>query len=115
MPEARAIIHLGATSCYVGDNTDVIIMTEALQLVRQKLVGVIRVLSDFAIAVIRMLQPLAFTHFQPSPADHGGQARYALDPGSADGSGGCGIPAEQGEAVGLERDHRHAGQLLGAV
>ena len=64
-PKARAIIHLGATSCYVGDNTDVIIMTEALQLVRQKLVGVIRVLSDFAMQY-KDLPTLAFTHFQPA-------------------------------------------------
>lgn len=64
-PKARAIIHLGATSCYVGDNTDVIIMTEALELVRQKLVGVIRVLSDFAMQY-KDLPTLAFTHFQPA-------------------------------------------------
>ena len=47
-PNAKGIIHLGATSCYVGDNTDVIIMTEALRIVEKKLVGVIRTLSDFA-------------------------------------------------------------------
>ena len=47
-PKAAGIIHWGATSCYVGDNTDVIIMTEALKLIRNKLVGVIRVLSHFA-------------------------------------------------------------------
>ena len=47
-PKARPIIHLGATSCYVGDNTDIIVMTEALKAVRNKLVGVIRVLSHFA-------------------------------------------------------------------
>ena len=64
-PKARAIIHLGATSCYVGDNTDVIVMTEALQLVRQKLVGVIRVLADFAMEY-KDLPTLAFTHFQPA-------------------------------------------------
>ena len=61
-PKAKGIIHLGATSCYVGDNTDVIIMTEALELVRQKLVGVIRVLSDFAMQY-KDLPTLAFTHF----------------------------------------------------
>lgn len=47
-PKAKPIIHLGATSCYVGDNTDVIIMTEALRLVQKKLVGVISTLSEFA-------------------------------------------------------------------
>ena len=64
-PKARPIIHLGATSCYVGDNTDVIIMTEALRLVRNKLVGVLRVLSEFADRY-KSLPTLAFTHFQPA-------------------------------------------------
>jgi adenylosuccinate lyase len=64
-PKAAGIIHLGATSCYVGDNTDVIVMTEALKVVRNKLVEVIRVLSRFAQE--HKDQPtLAFTHFQPA-------------------------------------------------
>ena len=64
-PHAKAIIHLGATSCYVGDNTDIIIMTEALRLVRDKLVGVLRVLAKFA-DTYKNLPTLAFTHFQPA-------------------------------------------------
>jgi adenylosuccinate lyase len=64
-PKAMPIIHLGATSCYVGDNTDIIIMTDALKLVRQKLVGVIRVISKFALEY-KDLPTLAFTHFQPA-------------------------------------------------
>ncbi len=64
-PKAKGIIHLGATSCYVGDNTDVIIMTEALKIVEKKLVSVIRSLSDFAMKY-RSLPTLAFTHFQPA-------------------------------------------------
>lgn len=64
-PNAKGIIHLGATSCYVGDNTDVIIMTEALKLVRNKLVTVIRNLSAFA-EEYKGLPTLAFTHFQPA-------------------------------------------------
>ena len=64
-PNAKGIIHLGATSCYVGDNTDVIIMTEALRIVEKKLVGVIRTLSDFA-RKYKDLPTLAFTHFQPA-------------------------------------------------
>ena len=47
-PKAKGIIHLGATSCYVGDNTDIIVMTEALMLVKKKLVNVINMLSKFA-------------------------------------------------------------------
>ncbi len=64
-PKAKPIIHLGATSCYVGDNTDVIIMAEAIQLVRNKLIGAIRVLSRFAVQY-KDLPTLAFTHFQPA-------------------------------------------------
>ena len=63
--QRAGIIHLGATSCYVGDNTDVIIMTEALKLVKKKLVNVISVLSDFAMKY-KDLPTLAFTHFQPA-------------------------------------------------
>ena len=64
-PKAKGIIHLGATSCYVGDNTDVIIMTEALKLVRKKVINVLNELSKFAVAN-KALPTLAFTHFQPA-------------------------------------------------
>ncbi len=64
-PSAAGIIHLGATSCYVGDNTDVIIMTEAMKLVRKKLINVIHELSKFAMKY-KDLPTLAFTHFQPA-------------------------------------------------
>ena len=64
-PKAKGIIHLGATSCYVGDNTDIIVMTEALKLVRKKLVNVIAELAKFADAN-KALPTLAFTHFQPA-------------------------------------------------
>ena len=64
-PKAAGIIHLGATSCYVGDNTDIIVMTEALRLVKKKLINVMKVLSDFA-EEYKGLPPLAFTHFQPA-------------------------------------------------
>ena len=64
-PKAKGIIHLGATSCYVGDNTDIIVMTEALKLVRKKLLNVIGELAKFADAN-KNLPTLAFTHFQPA-------------------------------------------------
>ena len=64
-PKAKGIIHLGATSCYVGDNTDIIIMAEALKLVRKKLVNVIAELAKFADRY-KDLPTLAFTHFQPA-------------------------------------------------
>ena len=64
-PKAAGIIHLGATSCYVGDNTDLIVMNEALKLVRRKLVNVIAELADFA-QEYKAQPTLAFTHFQPA-------------------------------------------------
>ena len=64
-PKAKGIIHLGATSCYVGDNTDIIVMTEALKLVRKKLVNVIAELAAFA-DKYKEQPTLAFTHFQPA-------------------------------------------------
>lgn len=64
-PKAAGIIHLGATSCYVGDNTDVIVMTEAMKLIRKKLVNVIAELAKFA-EEYKSLPTLAFTHFQPA-------------------------------------------------
>ncbi len=64
-PKAKGIIHLGATSCYVGDNTDIILMREALYLVRRKLINVIAELAKFA-KEHRYLPTLAFTHFQPA-------------------------------------------------
>ncbi|MDD2579738.1 MAG: adenylosuccinate lyase [Eubacteriales bacterium] len=64
-PSARGIIHLGATSCYVGDNTDLILMAEGLRLLRRRIVAVVRALSDFA-STYRSLPTLGFTHFQPA-------------------------------------------------
>ena len=64
-PKAKGIIHWGATSCYVGDNTDLIIMTEALKLVRVKLINVLDELGRFA-DKYKALPTLAFTHFQPA-------------------------------------------------
>ena len=64
-PSAKGIIHLGATSCYVGDNTDLIILYDALRLIRKKLVSAIALLGDFA-DHYKALPTLAFTHFQPA-------------------------------------------------
>lgn len=64
-PNAKGIIHLGATSCYVGDNTDIIIMRDALILVRRKLLSIIALLSDFAMKY-RTMPALAYTHLQPA-------------------------------------------------
>ena len=77
-PKAKGIIHLGATSCYVGDNTDLILMTEALKLVRRKLINVMNELAAFADKYKK--QPtLAFTHFQPAqPTTVGKRATLCL-------------------------------------
>ena len=64
-PKAKGIIHLGATSCYVGDNTDLILMRDALQIIRRKLISVIGSLASFA-EKYKDLPTLAFTHFQPA-------------------------------------------------
>lgn len=64
-PKAKPIIHLGATSCYVGDNTDIIVMAEGLKLIKKKLVNVIAQLAVFA-EKYKDLPTLAFTHFQPA-------------------------------------------------
>ena len=64
-PKAKGIIHLGATSCYVGDNTDIILMSEALEIVRKKLINVIAELAKFA-DEHKNLPTMAFTHFQPA-------------------------------------------------
>ena len=78
-PSAKPIIHLGATSCYVGDNTDIIIMTEALELVKKKLVCLIAELSKFA-NEYKDLPCLAFTHFQPAqPTTVGKRATLWLE------------------------------------
>lgn len=62
-PKAKGIIHLGATSCYVGDNTDIVLMTEGLQLIRKKLINVMASLADFA-EKYADLPTLAYTHYQ---------------------------------------------------
>ena len=81
-PKAKGIIHLGATSCYVGDNTDIILMSEALEIVRKKLINVIAELAKFADAH-KSLPTLAFTHFQPAqPRSQPGTAACRHQAGS---------------------------------
>ncbi|MGN0386627.1 MAG: adenylosuccinate lyase [Lachnospiraceae bacterium] len=83
-PKAKGIIHLGATSCYVGDNTDIIVMTEALRLVRKKLINVMAELTAFA-DKYKAQPTLAFTHFQPAqPTTVGKRATLWLQEFSLD-------------------------------
>ena len=99
-PKAKGIIHLGATSCYVGDNTDIILMSEALKLVRRKLLNVIGELAKFA-DTYKGLPTLAFTHFQPAqPTTVGKRATLWL----------------QEYMMDLEDlDYRHTGKFPGTV
>ena len=71
-PDAKGIIHLGATSCYVGDNADIIIMTDALKIIRNKLITLAKHISKFAMEN-KDLPTLAFTHFQPAQPTTGGK------------------------------------------
>ena len=113
-PTARPIIHLGATSCYVTDNTDLILIRESLQMVAQRLAAVIVALADFA-KQYRDLPTLSFTHLQPAqPTTVGRRAclwayDLALDLAEVEHR----IAHAQGPQ--RERNDRHAGQLFGAV
>ncbi len=108
-PQAKGIIHLGATSCYVGDNTDILIMREALQAVRRKLLSVMALLADFA-EKYKALPALAYTHLQ-----HRRQARDAVAARAVSGSSGGGNTPFRPCAAGQQGHHGHAGQLCGAV
>ena len=84
-PKAKGIIHLGATSCYVGDNTDIIVMTEALKLVQKKLVNVIAELSRFA-DKYKEQQPLPLPIPNSAQPPTTGETCYTVDTGIYDGS-----------------------------
>ncbi len=92
-PKAKGIIHLGATSCYVGDNTDIIVMTEALKLVSKKLVNVIAELAKFA-DEYKASADAGVYPFPAGTADDRGQACHAVDAGVSDGFGRSGVCAQ---------------------
>ena len=106
-PTARPIIHLGATSCYVGDNADVLILRDALQLIRKRLLAVIAALDRFALDHAG-LPCLAFTH-------HRGQTRHPVAERPDPGSGRDRFLPVRLKAAGLQGHHGHPGQLRGAV
>ncbi len=113
-PKAKGIIHLGATSCYVGDNTDIIVMTEALKLVKKKLVNVIAELSGFA-DEYKAQPTLAFTHFQPAqPTTVGKRATLWMQEFLLDLEDLDHVLANM-KLLGSKGDHRHPGQFPGAV
>ncbi len=89
-PKAKGIIHLGATSCYVGDNTDIIVMSEALKLVRRKLINVIAELAKICRRAEKSADTCVYT-FQPAQPTTVGRRATALDAGVRDGSGRFGL------------------------
>lgn len=112
-PKAAGIIHLGATSCYVGDNTDIIVMNEAMKLVHKKTGEC----GCRTCKICRELQEPADTCLHTFPActaDHGRQACDALDAGVFDGFGRSGVCDGKPEAAGVQRNDRHTGKLSGA-
>ena len=112
-PKAKGIIHLGATSCYVGDNTDMILMSEALDIVRKKLVNVIAELAKFA-DEYKGLPTLALPIFSRH-SYNGGKARYLMDAGIPDGSGRSGICKGKPETSGIKGNDRNAGKFPGVI
>ena len=111
-PNAKGIIHLGATSCYVGDNTDIILMRDALQIVRRKLVNVLDLLGKFA-EQYKSMPALAVYPPAAGTADHRRQTCNAVDERTADGFGRNRLPSGKLEAPRLEGHHRYAGVVHG--
>ena len=113
-PKAAGIIHLGATSCYVGDNTDIIIMRDALLLVRKKLVNVIAELAKFA-DTYKDMPTLAFTHFQPAqPTTVGKRAtlwlnEFVMDLEDLD------YVLSSLKLFGIQGNYRYTGKFLGTL
>ena len=113
-PGAKGIIHLGATSCYVGDNTDVLVMREAMELVEKKLLGVMGLLAEFA-RKYKGMPALAYTHLQPAQLTTvGKRATLWLNEFYMDL---CELEHRMDSPgpAGLQGHHRHPGQLCGAV
>ena len=113
-PKAKGIIHLGATSCYVGDNTDIIVMTEALKLVKKKLVNVIAELAKFA-EKHKDLPTLAFTHFQPAqPTTVGKRATLWMQEFMLDLED-LNYVLKHYETAGFQGNNRNTGKFPGTV
>ena len=111
-PKAKGIIHLGATSCYVGDNTDIIVMSEALKLVRRKLINVIAELAKFAEE--QKYADTGFHTFPAGSADNSRKESDTLDAGVRDGSGRFGLCSRELETSRIEGNNRNSGEFFGA-
>ena len=112
-PLAAGIIHLGATSCYVTDNADLILYRDGLRYLRGQLLSVLADLAAFA-RRYAVVPTLGYTHYQPAQPD-GGQAGHPVDAGLPLRRGGTGCPALRPEISGLPWHHRHRGQLHGSL
>ena len=113
-PSAAGIIHLGATSCYVTDNADLIIYREGLRYLRGELLAVVANLSQICRAIQGHPHPGLYP-LSARPAGDGGQAGHPLDAGPALRPGGAGLRPGPHEVPGLPGHHRHRGQLSGPV
>ena len=109
-PKAAGIIHLGATSCYVGDNTDIIIMTQALKLIKKKLVNVLKELSEFA-RKYKSLPTLAFTH-STSTANYSRKTGVSLDDGVSFRLSGSRICLKLDAATWIKGNNWNTGQFF---
>ena len=113
-PSAAGIIHLGATSCYVTDNADIVLYRDGLKYLRGELLKVIANLSRFA-ETYKATAHAGLHPLSARPAGHGGQAGDAVDAGSGQRSGRAGFCRGNHEVSGLPGNHRHGSQLPGAV
>ena len=113
-PKAKGIIHLGATSCYVGDNTDIILMSEALDIVKKKLVNVIAELAKFADEHKESADACIYT-FPAGAADNGWETCNFVDAGIYDGLGRSGVCKRKLEDAWFKGDYRYTGKFPGTV
>ena len=111
-PKAKGIIHLGATSCYVGDNTDIIVMSEALKLVRRKLINVIAELAKLQKS--RKVSRHLRLHISSRLSDNSRKESDTLDAGVRDGSGRFGLCSRELETSRIEGNNRNSGEFFGA-
>ena len=113
-PSAAGIIHLGATSCYVTDNGDLILYREGLRMLRDKLRSLLAVLVDFADRY-KALPTLGYTHYQPAQLVNRRETGHALDAGPDFRSGGAGLCSGQSPFPRLPRYHRNRSELSGSL
>ena len=113
-PKAEPIIHLGATSCYVGDNTDILLMRDALKLILEKAIQVELNLTRFAIEY-KDLPCLGYTPPAAGTADHRGQESDPVDVRTGNGYRRAGASSGRSADAGFQGNHRYSGKLYGSL